>query len=631
MGPRTELEAAFFRALTSTMQPFAAIGSSGIVLYWSAGAQQLSGYAVDDVVGRSLGDALPALREAVAQHHDELRAGTAAAFVVHDKHASGAPIELAVHAIPAVSESGEVVATVLDLRATSGSGATIGQEQLSGPGAWHALNNILATVQLYLGFVARSGLSATQSADLQIAFAAARQGAQLIVEEREHHAAAATVSRGRSDVVDVKDVVHQADGKLRRAVGAGVAVSLQLPLSPLLVRATPEELEQVLLNLATNAGDAMAGVGILTITVKNAAISEAHPLAGEVPFGSHAVIALRDTGTGMSPETRARIFEPFFTTKPRGEGSGLGLVTVLARVKQLGGCIRVESELGRGSEFQVYLPLALEPTHSTSVTSEAPRESICVLVVEDDANLRTGLRRILEAEGYQVLEAADGPEAGEVSTRHVGPIQVLLSDLELPRGDGRDALSRVRISRPDISAVFLSGRQDRSRALPSGSEFIQKPFATSERLAVLTRVISNAPSNGGRLAVSKPVVLIVDDDDDLREAFARVIEECDFLALRAKSGLHALQMLEHRHVDVVVCDQFMPGMDGVQLLELVRDRYTHCTRVLFTAHPSSDVVLRAVNRGGVHKVLIKSMHAVAIRDEIERAVMDSSRFRPKKD
>jgi len=201
---------------------------------------------------------------------------------------------------------------------------------------------------------------------------------------------------------------------------------------------------------------------------------------------------------------------------------------------------------------------------------------------------------------------------------------VMLTDLELPGGDGLDALARVRVLRPDIRAVFLSGRHD--RAVPNDAEFVQKPFATSELLASLRRVIAQMPENAGHLAAAKPVVLIVDDDDDLREAFARVVEECDFVALRARSGLHALRALEEHFVDVVICDQFMPGMDGVQLLEVVRDRFGHCIRVLFTAHPSSDVVMQAVNRGGVHKVLVKSMHAVAIRDEIERAVMDSPRF-----
>jgi CheY-like chemotaxis protein len=371
----------------------------------------------------------------------------------------------------------------------------------------------------------------------------------------------------------------------------------------------------------------MTGVGKLSVSVRNTAVGAAHPLAGEVPVGSHAVISIRDSGSGMSPETQARIFDPFFTSKPRNEASGLGLAVARATVEALGGAIRVQSELGRGSELQVFLPLAVEAAPALPEAVPKAPLPITVLVVEDDAAMRSGLRRVLEAEGYAVLEAADGAEADEVSARHPGPIQVLLSDLALPGADGRDALSRVRSVRPDIGAVFVSGRLDKGRALPKDAEFVQKPFATAELLAALTRVTAGAPPTAGRLASTSPIVLIVDDDDALREAFGRVIEECEFKALRAKSGLHALQLLEQQHVDVVICDQFMPGMDGVQLLELVRERFPHLTRILFTAFPSSDIVLDAVNRGGVHKVLVKSMHAVAIRDEIERAVLASGRFR----
>jgi CheY-like chemotaxis protein len=339
------------------------------------------------------------------------------------------------------------------------------------------------------------------------------------------------------------------------------------------------------------------------------------------------VISVRDTGMGMSPETQARIFDPLFTTKPRNQGSGLGLVVARAAVDGLGGAILVQSELGRGSEFQVFLPLAIEPAEQPPSPDPKPSLTVTVLIVEDDATMRSGLRRVLEAEGYDVLEAADGTEADEISARHPGQIQVLLSDLALPGADGRDALTRVRSLRPDIRAVFVSGRLDTSRPLPSGAEFVQKPFATGELLAAMTRVSASASPSAGRLISKQPIVLIVDDDEALREAFARVIEECEFQALRAKSGLHALQVLEQQHVDVIICDQFMPGMDGVQLLELVRERYPYQMRILFTAFPSSDIVLEAVNRGGVHKVLVKGMHAVAIRDEIERAVLASDRFR----
>jgi PAS domain S-box-containing protein len=632
---RAELEAGFFRALAATARAFAAVGSSGVVLYWSAGAKDLFGYSAEDIIGQNLSLTLAELDQGLAAQREALAAGKATTFAANVQHRSGAMLPLQVRATPALNDSGEALATLLDFQDATPHESqpnlvTPPHEDELSADTVHDLNNVLATVQIYAGFVASSKLTPQQTGDLEIALAAARQGALLISSAMHRtswpHAGKAAPNTG---LIDVKEVVNRASEKLRRAVGAGVELAIQLPLTPLPVRAATEELEHVLLSLALNARDAMLGTGTLSITVRNTAVSEAHPLASEVPLGAHAVISVRDTGVGMSSEMQARIFEPFFTSKPRGQGSGLGLVVSLATIKRLGGALRVESELGRGAEFQVFLPLALEAAEAKPALLAAaqPARPVTVLLVEDDANMRDGLRRVLEAEGYQVLEAGDGTEAGEVAARHPDPIQLLLSDLTLPRSDGREALLRVRASRPDICAVFISGRLDRGR-LPSDVDFVQKPFATPELLQALERALANAPPGAGRLVTTSPVVLIVDDDDDLRNAFARVIEECEFLSVPVKSGLHALQILEQRHVDIVICDQFMPGMDGVQLLELVRQRYPRCVRILFTAHPSSDVVLDAVNRGGVHKVLVKSMHAVAIRDEIERAVLASHRFSP---
>lgn len=631
---RSELEAAFFRALAVTSRRFVALGSSGIVLHWSAGAQQLLGYPAEDVVGQSLSAKLPGVAQALGSQRAATQAGESVTFAAHTSHGSGSPLDLLVHAVPATNEGGEVLGLLLDLevaaeRLPEASGGAVGlAPRALGAELHHDLNNVLSAVQVYVGFVASSSLSAQQSADLEVALAAARHGASLLNASGQKQPAGSSAERSAAaPMIDVKDVVRQADEMLRRAVGTGVEVSIQLPLARLPVRIAADQIQRLLLTLALNARDAMEGVGTLSLAVRNAAVGPAHPLDGEVPRGSHAVISVRDTGSGMTPETQARIFDPFFSSKPRRESGGFGLVVARATVEALGGAIRVQSEVGRGSEFQVFLPLAVEAAPQPQSAAPKPSLAITVLMVEDDAATRSGTRRILEAEGYDVLEAADGTEAAEVSARHPGQIQVLLSDLALPGADGRDALARVRSLRPDIRAVFVSGRLDKGRPLPDGAEFVQKPFATAELLAAVERVTASAPPTVGRLVSASPIVLIVDDDDALREAFGRVIEECEFKALRAKSGLHALQVLERQHVDVIICDQFMPGMDGVQLLEVVRERFPHHMRILFTAFPSSDIVLDAVNRGGVHKVLVKSMHAVAIRDEIERAVLASDRFR----
>jgi PAS domain S-box-containing protein len=617
--------------LTATSQPFAAVGASGVLLYWSTGAKQLLGYTLAEMVGQSLTVTLPSVARELAVQREALQAGGIVRSRLNVQHRSGETIELEVQAVPAAADSGEVLAVLLDF-APSRTGPWP-REPAALPGdLLHDLNNVLATIQIYGGFAAQGELPQQQAADLQVALGAAQQGARLLAALRDtgtSEPTVATVDRsGGTPPVNVTEVVRGLDQRLRSALGAGVECSIQLPVGPLPVAASREQLEQVLLIVAQNARDAMAGTGSLELVVRNAAIGAAHPLASALAFGSYAVISIKDSGIGMDAATQARIFEPFFTTKPRGEGRGLGLAVARALVGQLQGVFLVESEPGRGSEFQIFLPLALGTAEAQEPEPSRPRVPSTVLVVEDDADLRGGLRRILEAEGLEVLEAADGADAIELALRHPGPIQVLLADLTLPRADGRDVLSRLQRFRPQMQALFISGRLDRARPLPENAEFVQKPYATRELLAALSRLLDKAPAHAGRLVSGKGVVLIVDDDDGLREAFARVVEECELEALSAKSALHALQVLERHHVDVIVCDQFMPGMDGVALLGLVRERFPRAIRILFTAHPSSDVVLEAVNRGGVHKVLVKAMHAVAIRDEIESAVLMCERFRP---
>jgi CheY-like chemotaxis protein len=330
----------------------------------------------------------------------------------------------------------------------------------------------------------------------------------------------------------------------------------------------------------------------------------------------------------MDPETLTRIFEPFFTTKRRGEGTGLGLLIVREIVKQLHGAIRVSSNLGEGTEFQVFLPVHEQRPRTLPpppIESDEARPQT-VLVVEDDVTIRSALRRILHSEGYAVLEAADGLEATEVSTNFGGNIDLLLCDLLMPRVDGRQTVACIRETRPDVRVVFVSGQRSAEEAIIEGAGFVQKPFSRDELLIAVKTSLERPPHEAELKLPDQPVVLLVDDSSEFRDSLARLLEESDLIALSAKSGLHALQLLENQHVDMIVTDQFMPGIDGVRLLELVRQRWPHCQRVLFTAYASSDVLMDAVNRGGAHRVLVKSMHPIAIRDQIEAAVLSAARF-----
>jgi CheY-like chemotaxis protein len=178
---------------------------------------------------------------------------------------------------------------------------------------------------------------------------------------------------------------------------------------------------------------------------------------------------------------------------------------------------------------------------------------------------------------------------------------------------------------PSASVLLISGDVPRGEAKASSlrAGFLAKPFTPTSLLSAARIAIARGKADErGIVGGERPVVLIVDDEEVTRDSFLRLLGECDFETIVARTGLHALQILAERRVDAIVADQFMPGLDGVSLLELVNEQFPHCLRILCTGHPAADIVVNAINRGRVHRVLPKTMHPVALRDEIERAVLD---------
>jgi PAS domain S-box-containing protein len=282
-------------------------------------------------------------------------------------------------------------------------------------------------------------------------------------------------------VLDLNAVVEDAEQMLRPLIGEDV--SLVTTLAPGLgrVKADPIQLEQVLMNLAGNARDAMPDGGELTIETADVKLDEAFTLehAG-ASSGPHVVLRVRDTGTGMDEATRAQIFEPFFTTKPVGKGTGLGLATVYGIVKQHGGYVAVDSGLGRGSTFAVYLPrVDEEPEASTPVATASGPHGETILLVDDDEEVRTLAYGVLRLRNYVVLQAATAAEALAICEEHKGPIDLLLTDVVMPVMNGRELAERVRPIRPEAKIMYMSGYPGdiigKHGALASGA-FIQKPF-----------------------------------------------------------------------------------------------------------------------------------------------------------
>ncbi len=288
------------------------------------------------------------------------------------------------------------------------------------------------------------------------------------------------------EVLDLNVVVAEMERMLRRLIGEHIA--LVTALSPDLgyVRADPHQIEQVLVNLAVNARDAMADVGggKLTIETANVDLEEAFAQAhlGAVP-GPYSMIAVSDTGCGMDATVRAHLFEPFFTTKEVGKGTGLGLATVYGIVKQSDGYISVDSEPGRGSIFKIYLPRIATPASQAPALSKGgpARGTETILVVEDEPAVLVLSRRALEAHGYVVLAASDATAAMRLVELHGGTIHLLLTDVVMPGLSGRDLADRLAARRPGIRVLYMSGYPGdavvQHGELPSGSAFLQKPFS----------------------------------------------------------------------------------------------------------------------------------------------------------
>jgi PAS domain S-box-containing protein len=261
-------------------------------------------------------------------------------------------------------------------------------------------------------------------------------------------------------VIDLNQIVLGLERMLRRLMPAHVALTFDLSAELGRVSADPGQIEQVIMNLALNARDAMVSAGTVTILTSNIAVSAAESEALNVPSGPYVVLSVSDTGGGIEQALRARIFEPFFTTKAKGKGTGLGLSTTLGIVRQSGGAVDLSSEVGIGTTFHIYLPRTERPVQATNSSPPAagkPGGWETVLLVEDEEQVRALARTSLRREGYQVLESEDGEQALDVLHKYTGHIHLLLTDVVMPRMGGRELAARASALRPELKVLFMSG------------------------------------------------------------------------------------------------------------------------------------------------------------------------------
>ncbi len=467
------------------------IHQGGLILDANQALGRMFGYPVEEMIGRSAFDFLTGESRTLAE--SRIEAEHEHPYELTGVHKSGAtfPIEvcgktmlwegkrLRVVAVRDISERKRLEEQLREAQKMEALGRLAG-------GVAHDFNNLLTVIGGNAQWLAGS-----------LAEQDPRRPAVTEILEATNRAAALArrlLAFGRRQiiqprVINLNDLVQDMRVLLRRVVGEHIELSFSL--SPELgnVKADPGQIEQVILNLAVNARDAMPEGGRLTLATANVEWEEeaAEPGA-ETCRGRCVLLAVEDTGCGMDEATRQRIFEPFFTTKPLGRGAGLGLATVHGIVRQHGGVVRVASAPGQGTTFRIYLPRVDEPVCLRSETPAAglPGGLETILLVEDEAGVRRLVRRSLEQLGYRVLEAGEPLEALALSERTAGPIDLLVTDVVMPQMSGRQLAERVQAQRPGTKVLFLSGYDDepiaRAGVLEPGLQFLAKPF-TLEALA----------------------------------------------------------------------------------------------------------------------------------------------------
>jgi signal transduction histidine kinase len=369
-------------------------------------------------------------------------------------------------------------------------------------GVAHDFNNLLGVI------MGQSEILLDRSRDNELT-----RGLQMILDSAQRGASLTRqlLAFGRRQmlepkVLDLNAVLKGTQGLLQRVIGEDIELDFQTHAKIGSVRADPGQLEQVIVNLAANARDAMAAGGKLTIATANADLDEAYAdRRAVVPPGSYVQLVVSDTGCGMDAETQSHIFEPFFTTKEQGKGTGLGLATVYGIVKQSGGYLWVYSEPGHGTTFKVYLPLvdaALETVrHVEPTTLELPGGSETILVVEDDPSLREVTCEFLKGSGYNVISPESPTEALQLAESRGGPIDVLLTDVIMPKMNGRELAARLLKTRPQMKVLYVSGYADGivragvHEPLEEGLAFLQKPCTRSQIVRKVREILDSQPVN----------------------------------------------------------------------------------------------------------------------------------------
>ena len=640
-----------FRLLVESVVDYAIymLSTEGVVTTWNAGARKIKGYTAEEIVGSHFSrfytdddrrNGLPErilaqVRERGRFEAEGLRVrkdgSTFRASVVIDaiRDADGrlvgfAKITRDITERTQLEDAREALQHSQRLEAVG---------KLTG-GVAHDFNNILQVIggslQLLSGTVA--GIPAAQR-HLNMALSAVDRGgklaAQLLAFARRQPLQPVVLNAGR--------VVRGLEELVQRAVGETVEVETAVSASLWNTLVDPHQLENVVLNLAINARDAMPGGGKLTIELSNTMLDDSYVSAAhEVPPGQYVLLAISDTGTGMAPEVLARAVEPFFTTKGEGQGTGLGLSMAFGFVKQSGGHFRIYSEVGHGTTIKAYFPRSLDAEQALPETStnEVRGGSETILVVEDDLNVQATVVGMLSELGYQVLRA-DNAEMALAVLRAGVRCDLLFTDVVMPgKIKSPDMARQAKALLPNLKVLYTSGYTQNAiihgGRLDPGVELLSKPYRR-EKLAAKVRQMLGAQEPAPAVAAAASVVrsihpdglrvLLIEDDVQARELYRDILEAAGYRVAEAPSAAAAMEALGRERFDASVVYYSLPDLDGLSLAR--RIAATHPGVALVFASGYGSLVAGASDMAA--RVLTKPFTDLQLKHALLAAVEEHAR------
>lgn len=609
-----------------------ALDKNGLLTFMNPAAEQALGWKEEDLLGREIHDVIHYLNPDGSRRpaHDcpLLRVLQTGETTKLDRDAfvsrNGTVLPVSYTASPLLRD-GRVVGAVVAFRDITGQKALEEQlrqaqkmeavGQLAG-GVAHDFNNLLTIIN---GFAARlldqSALAQSAEKELRAILGAGERAASLT----QRLLAFSRPQIVQPRVFSLNKVVEGLEPMLRRSIPENIEITVRLAAEACSVKADESQIEQVIVNLALNARDAMPGGGELEIRTALVDLGSSHAdlRLGAKP-GSYVVLSIEDTGHGIQAGDLSRIFEPFFTTKEPGKGTGLGLSIVCRVLEQSDGYIEVQSVPGRGALFLVYLPACTEPSAKSSIVhGEGVKRNgkETILLVEDDPGVRAYVETVLKDLGYNVLSASDSEQALETFESYSSSIDLLLTDAVLPGQSGPNLAKRLRRARPQTKVLFMSGYMDdaHSRDLELGADaaFVGKPFSPELLASRLRDVFDTAFS-------PRPKVLVADDDPSIRALLAGAIEFAGFEALEARDGRETLKICAENDIRLVVTDLAMPRQEGLETIQALRRTLPHVQIIAFSGLSGSAGVLAAAKHLGAAAIFPKPLEVGELIDKIRQ-------------